>query len=167
MSVKLNQMKNYTYILLCCIIGTFSFAQNYNNDKISVVEEKLLFIDYTAAKVKDIPDNLVRINQLGSYNISKVAIKANESTVEVQQIGNENSVDIDISANKVEEKIIQIGNKNVYQDYNHLNKRYHGVDVYQKGDNQSIYLNGSNSISEKIKIKQIGSYKTIRINSYY
>lgn len=159
-------MINYICILICCVAGGFSFAQNYSNDKVTVEQDKLLFIDYTAINNKELQDNLVYINQQGNYNQSKVVIKANESTIEVQQIGNKNSVDIDVVAQKIEEQIIQIGDDNIYKDYNHLNKKYHGVDVFQKGDNQSIYLNGNNSISQKIKIKLIGNDKTIYINNY-
>lgn len=159
-------MKNLICIGLFCAIGLFCNAQNYSNDRSSGVEEKLLFIDYTVTNTKKTTDNLVLINQQGKYNVSKITIKADKSFVDVQQIGNKNSVDVDVVADKVEERIIQIGNNNVFEDYNHLNKKFHNVDVYQNGNNQSIYMNGNNNIIEKLKIKQIGNNKTIRINNY-
>lgn len=161
-------MKNYIHIIMCWMVGAFCFAQNYNNDKVTIVQEKLLFIDYTASTSinKESPNSLIFINQQGKYNHSNVIVKSKKSNVEIQQIGNKNQVDIDVVADKVDEKIIQIGDENIFKDFNHLNKRYHGIDVFQKGDNQSIYLNGKNSISERIKIKQIGRDKTIHINNY-
>ena len=117
-------MKNIIYILACCLTGVFCDAQNYNNDKVaSVIEEKLLFIDYTTTAINSVAsrENLVFINQHGKNNLSKITVKANESNVEVQQIGNDNLVDIDVIAGKVDEKIIQIGDNNIFEDYNHLN----------------------------------------------
>ncbi|MGB0896800.1 MAG: hypothetical protein ACPGU9_04495 [Flavobacteriaceae bacterium] len=159
-------MKSIVSIVFCCLMTTMVIAQNYTNEERSIVEDKLLFIDYTATKTNEPIDNFVRVNQQGKYNVSKLTIKANKSNVNVQQIGNENLVDVDVVAQVVEEKIVQIGDKNIFEDHNHLNKRYHGVDVYQNGNNQKILMNGNNTIVEKIKIKQVGNYKTIHINNF-
>lgn len=157
-------MKMYIYLAVFCI--SVGYAQNYNDNSTVKTQDEIFFIDYTAVTAKKSVNNLVLVNQNGHLNSSDVAIKANESVVEIQQIGNENSVKVDVVADKVEERVIQVGDRNVFKDFNHMNKKYHGVDVYQEGENQRIYLRGNNSIMQKLKIKQIGDHKTIRINNY-
>jgi minor curlin subunit len=166
------EMKKRIYILLGCFGLLFCNAQNYNNDKVTLEQEKLLFIDYTAtententAKTSNYK-NIILVNQQGSSNFSDVKIKAKNSDVEIQQIGDKNSVTINVEAEKVQEKILQIGDGNVFRDYNHLNMDYHGVNILQEGNNQNIYMNGNNSIIQKLKITQTGNNKTIYINNY-
>ncbi|MGB1269315.1 MAG: hypothetical protein ACPG45_06225 [Flavobacteriaceae bacterium] len=162
-------MKNKIVLLIFLLCTFVTYSQNYNNVKniTTTEQEKLFFIDYTATKAQQtVSDNSVYILQEGADNASFVKIKAQESGIDVQQYGNDNVVDIDVKAQKVEERVIQNGDRNIFRDYDHMNKPYHGVDVYQEGENQSIYMNGNNGIIKKLQIKQIGNDKTIYINNF-
>ena len=146
----------------------FGFSQNYDDTKVALDQEKMIFLDNFKEKVQLKKDsrNLVFINQQGRRNLSSIRIKAQRSNILVNQKGDDNKVRLNIYAKEVNEVITQIGSGNLFQDYNRSNRNSHNVNVYQQGDKQKIYMYGSNSISKELKIIQKGDYKTIFINNF-
>ena len=161
-------MKTLNVILLCCFGFVIGYAQNYNESKVELEQERMLYSSFlkNESNLKKDINNIVFITQLGRNNISKINIKAQQSNVKVNQKGNENKVSIDVYARVIEESVIQIGTGNLFYDYNHFNNKLHKMDVYQEGNNQRIFVNGTNSISKNLKIIQKGNYKTIFINNF-
>jgi len=108
----------------------------------------------------------VYVRQQGINNLSEIKIKASKAIVKVRQNGNDNTALINVHAKVINEKVVQIGNGNLFKDYNHLNKPFHSVNVYQQGDNQKILVNGINSISKELIIKQFGNDKIMYVNNF-
>lgn len=171
-------MKTKTKIVLifCLFWVSVFFAQNYSEESKeftqNIKQEQLLYLDQIALTNKTINNkayllhNAVYIIQEGNSNTANVSIEADKSEVSVLQNGNRNEVLLDLKADVVYENVVQIGDDLYFADINKLGNKKHQVDVYQKGRNQKIIMNGINTISEKMKIKQIGTNKTIYINSF-
>jgi len=145
-----------------------SYGQNYNDTKVSLDQQKMLFIDNfnENAQLKKHSKNVVFISQQGDGNLSNIKVKAQKSNISVIQNGDDNKVRLNIQANVVNEVITQIGSGNLFQDYNRSSNNSYNASVYQEGNKQKIYMYGSNSISKNLKIIQKGDYKTIFINNF-
>lgn len=161
-------MKTVNIIIACCLGVMFGYAQNYNESNVILEQERLLYTDFLKSTLNSKKDlsNVVFITQQGKNNVSNIKVKAQKSDVKVRQKGDENKVEIDVYAKYIDEDVTQIGSGNIFKDYNHFNKQLHKIKVHQEGDNQRIYVSGTNSISKELKIIQKGNDKTIFINNF-
>jgi len=144
-------------------------AQNYMNEKDNIVQtqEALFYLNNSILQKNYSSSNLVFIEQEGSRNKANAHITSSDSEVIIKQFGNDNFANLSLDAFFIRENITQIGNNNMLRDYS-LNAQYnHNVNVQQFGNNQKVYINGSNSLSEKIKINVTGNGKTIFVNNYF
>lgn len=145
-------------------------AQNYTNTLPEKDQVRSLYVLEQVNRVNSTPDNSfnknVYLRQIGNENLSRVIIESSKNNINILQKGDNNEVHLNIKAVEVNENIIQLGNNNFFSDYNRRNNLKHQVDVYQKGDNQRILMNGANSLSEKIKIRLVGNNKIIYVNSF-
>ncbi|MFD0964120.1 hypothetical protein [Pseudofulvibacter geojedonensis] len=162
-------MKRYIVLILIMFFGALT-AQNYTNTSSEREQVKSLYILEQVNRVNTTPNysfnNNVYLRQIGNENLSSVIIESSKSNINILQKGDKNQVHLNIKATEVNENIVQLGNNNFFRDFNRRNNLKHQVDVYQKGDNQQIMMNGANSLSEKIKIRLIGNDKTIYVNSF-
>jgi len=144
-------------------------AQNYMNEKDNLVQthEALLYMNNSISQKKYSSSNLVFIEQEGSRNKSNVHITSSDSEVVIKQLGNDNFANLSLDALFIRENIIQVGNNNTLRDYSLSTQNTHNVSVSQFGNNQKVYINGSNSLSDKIKINVTGNGKTVFVNNYF
>lgn len=161
-------MKVFSSIIVCCLSMLLGYTQNYNDSKTNLEQEKNMYLNFmnTDLKASSNLSNIVYVSQQGANNLSEIKTKALKSSVKVIQKGDDNTALIDVKAMVIKEKIIQIGNGNFFKDYNHLNKPFHNVSVLQHGNNQKILVNGVNSISKELIIKQFGNDKIIYVNNF-
>jgi len=144
-------------------------AQNYMNEKDNVAQtqEALYYLNNSSLEKKYSSSNLVFIEQEGSRNIANAHIVSSNSEVVIKQFGNDNFANLDLNAFFIRENITQIGNNNTLRDYSLNSKNNRNVNVQQFGNNQKVYINGSNSLSEKIKINVRGNGKTVFVNNFF
>jgi len=143
------------------------YAQNYNDSKTNL-EQESLHLDFvnTDLKATNSLSNIVYVSQQGTNNLSEIKTKAIKSNVKIVQKGDDNIALIDVRAKVIKEKVVQIGNGNFFKDYNHLNKPFHKVNVHQHGNKQKLLVNGTNSISKELIIKQFGNDKIMYVNNF-
>jgi len=146
----------------------FGYAQNYNDSKTNLEQKRNLYLDFGNTDLKGTNNlsNIIYVSQQGTNNLSEIKTKALKSNVKVIQKGDDNTALIDVRAKVIKEKVVQIGNENFFKDYNHLNKPFHHVNVHQHGNNQKILVNGVNSISKELIIKQFGNDKIMYVNNF-
>lgn len=161
-------MKVFSSIIVCCLSMLLGYAQNYNDSKTNLEQEKNMYLNFvnTDLKANSKLSNIVYVSQQGTNNLSEIKTKALKADVRIVQKGNDNTALIDVRAKVIKEKVVQIGNGNFFKDYNHLNKPFHNVNVHQQGNNQKILVNGVNSISKELIIKQFGNDKIMYVNNF-
>jgi len=162
-------MKKFKFLILFFLFPIIMIAQNYMNEKDNIVQtqEALFYLNNSILQKNYSSSNLVFIEQEGSRNKANAHITSSDSEVIIKQFGNDNFANLSLDAFFIRENITQIGNNNMLRDYS-LNAQYnHNVNVQQFGNNQKVYINGSNSLSEKIKINVTGNGKTIFVNNYF
>ena len=166
---KYNKMKKLIFLILFFLFPIMMIAQNYMDEKDNVkqTQEALYYLDNSFIEEKFKSKNLVFIKQEGTRNNANATITSSNSEVVIKQFGNDNLADLNIDAYFIRENITQIGNNNTLRDYSSSFKNNHNVDVKQFGNNQKVYISGSNSLSEKIKVNVKGNDKTIFINNYF
>lgn len=144
-------------------------AQNYINEKDNVeqTQEALFYMNNSVLEKTYSSSNLVFIEQEGSRNIANANITSSNSEVIIKQFGNDNYANLNLDAFYIRENITQIGNNNTLRDYSLSSNNNHNVNVQQFGNNQKVYINGSNSLSEKIKINVKGNDKTVFVNNFF
>jgi len=161
-------MKVFSSAIICCLSMLFGYAQNYNDSKTNLEQKRNLYLDFGNTDLKGTNNlsNIIYVSQQGTNNLSEIKTKALKSNVKVIQKGDDNTALIDVRAKVIKEKVVQIGNGNFFKDYNHLNKPFHHVNVHQHGNNQKILVNGVNSISKELIIKQFGNDKIMYVNNF-
>jgi hypothetical protein len=162
-------MKNFNIWILFFLFPIILIAQNYMNEKDNVeqTQEALFYLNNSVLENKYSSSNLVFIEQEGSRNVANAHITSSNSEVVIKQFGNDNFANLNLDAFFIRENITQIGNNNTLRDYSLGSKSNHIVNVNQFGNNQKVYINGSNSLSEKIKINVKGNGKTVFVNNFF
>lgn len=153
------------------IFSGITEAQNYNSPIIKGddLNRNILFIEQVGNNLRgtSLVENSIFLNQIGERNLSDVLIIADKSEVSIYQNGNDNEVNLKVKAGEVTENIIQIGDNNYFVDISLLKSSTpREIDIYQKGKDQSIIMTGSNSLSDKMKIKQKGNNSMLIINNF-
>jgi len=162
-------MKKFKFLILFFLFPIVMIAQNYMNEKDNVAQtqEALYYLNNSSLEKKYSSSNLVFIEQEGSRNIANAHIVSSNSEVIIKQFGNDNLANLNLDAFFIRENITQIGNNNTLRDYSLNSKNNRNVNVQQFGNNQKVYINGSNSLSEKIKINVRGNGKTVFVNNFF
>ncbi len=162
-------MKKFKFLILFFLFPILLIAQNYINEKDNVeqTQEALFYMNNSVLEKTYSSSNLVFIEQEGSRNIANANITSSNSEVIIKQFGNDNYANLNLDAFYIRENITQIGNNNTLRDYSLSSNNNHNVNVQQFGNNQKVYINGSNSLSEKIKINVKGNDKTVFVNNFF
>jgi hypothetical protein len=108
-------------------------------------------------------NNLIQVTQIGFYNQSNVDIRSENYRLEVGQKGNNNYLNVYNNANILNQSVLQSGNNNFISDFSLRYGNQVDMSIQQDGNNLSIFNNGSNSISNDLKITQTGNSGTIYI----
>ncbi|AYN03118.1 hypothetical protein [Flavobacterium sp. 140616W15] len=108
-------------------------------------------------------NNIVNIMQIGNYNTSDVSIISNNANVVLSQIGNENYINMYKKAPEINQSVVQTGNNNMVSDFSLYSSGAINMSIIQNGSNLNVFNNGSNSISEGMRITQTGNSGTIYI----
>ncbi len=172
-------------IILIAFVGLFSLVSSYsqtetNNyssdsevfnsqqDELNLLSG-LSFISQVnqeelASSFNNAPSSVI-ISQVGFNNYINSQTKSDFSNIELLQNGDSNSIDLLISAPTISHNIIQDGNNNSVTDAIYYSNQEVGLQLIQKGNNLSLNRIGVNSLTNKLKLTQQGSFKTITIIS--
>lgn len=161
-------------ILFVCLIFNVGvlFAQEYETPATSVLlnNKDFIFTEGNILQVNSLNkneyngnSNLVNIIQIGNYNYSKINIVSSDSKLAVTQNGDNNYTSIYKKANQIDQSVVQSGSNNFISDFSLQYDDSVKMQINQKGDNLSIYNNGSNSISKNMIINQSGNSGSVYI----
>jgi pyruvate carboxylase len=128
----------------------FSTKENSQNILSKLANENL-------NKSKINKQNTILIRQIGIQNTVNAQSNSSKSSIVLDQNGTNNSILIDKTADKISQFVSQNGNYNNVVD---INTNYGGTinsNYIQIGNNLNITSIGTNSISEKMEIKQASS----------
>jgi hypothetical protein len=157
-------MKPAVYLILF-LFANIAFAQEINPVDVYDIKALESNNDYRNqnANLFVQNNNIVKIMQIGAYNAIDVSIISNKSNVVLNQIGNDNYINMYKKAPEVNQSVVQSGNNNMISDFSLYSSGAINMSINQRGDNLTIFNNGSNSISEGMKITQTGNSGTIYI----
>lgn len=151
-----------------CFSQTYLQESNIDNSvslKTAVNKSILSQIENSQSKVAS-NSSSVFIQQIGNFNNVTSVTQSTTGTTYISQTGNFNLISQNIRSKTIESTLTQKGNNNEIiavgtQDYN-----LYKSNIVQQGQDLSIKMYGSNSISEKMKIKMTGTSKTILVRNY-
>ncbi|PQJ72196.1 hypothetical protein [Polaribacter butkevichii] len=105
-------------------------------------------------------------SQLPISTINNFQINSQEmvSTISLKQIGNANVTNIDDRFSNGDHRVYQIGNGNNYQFLNYNSNQPINLGVLQSGNDNSLEVQGINSVFQNLKIVQFGGAKMSVIN---
>ena len=109
--------------------------------------------------------NAILIQQIGNYNRIYSQTQSNSSDIELIQYGDNNNIDLSINAPSITGKILQNGNSNTVLNSIYYTNMNVNVNDQQIGDNLTINRIGVNSLTNKLRLVQQGSFKTITVIS--
>jgi hypothetical protein len=124
------------------------------NDGVNILQSENQFIE---------TNNLVQVVQAGFDNYSNLDFRSENYKMEVDQKGNNNYLNVYNNANVLNQSVMQSGNNNFISDFSIYSANPIDMSIQQNGNNLSIFNNGSNSISNDLKITQTGNSGTIYI----
>lgn len=108
---------------------------------------------------------LNNLNIVGDFSYDfKTKSKEVISTISLKQIGDENIAKIDDRASLGKHKVYQIGDRNNYQFINYRNTMSIDLGILQTGNENSLRIQGTNSIFKNLKIAQFGGARMSIIN---
>jgi hypothetical protein len=157
-------MKSVVYLILF-LFANIAFAQEITPANVYAIKALESNNDYRNqnANLFVQNNNIVKIMQIGAYNAADVSVISNNSNVALNQIGNDNYINMYKKAPEVNQSVVQSGNNNMISDFSLYSSGAINMSINQRGDNLTIFNNGSNSISEGMKITQTGNSGTIYI----
>jgi hypothetical protein len=109
--------------------------------------------------------NQVFVRQIGNYNTFEAELRSTYSNVSAFQFGNNNEAYLDLEAVGIDEQILQRGFNNVFYDIGSSAQLFHSGRVTQNGSNQQLYVLGSNSMSDRMKVNMRGNNQTVIIRN--
>lgn len=109
--------------------------------------------------------NAILIQQIGNNNYIYSDTQSNSSNIELIQHGDNNNIDLSINAPSITGKILQDGNSNTVLNSIYYTNMNVNVNDQQIGDNLTINRIGVNSLTNKLRLVQQGSFKTITVIS--
>lgn len=146
-------MKNYKYIFLgiftVCAFCFKGFAQNLTDENTEIINR--YFKSTTIMQQKPAtPTNVVPTTQ---------------SVVKITQVGNYNVADVTVGAGQ-SQTVNQNGNSNYYSFIKYFNNNPSNFNVLQQGEANSLQIYGQNSLINNISILQKGDFKSLIIKNY-
>ena len=161
--------------LLTFTMGPLAMGQTYKNVEItprtaygsSVQEINLYtsqFLQSSTPQTNSV-SNDVFVRQIGNSNTFEAELRSAYSNVSAFQFGNENEAYIDLEAVGIDEHILQRGFNNVFYDIGSSAQLFHSGRVIQNGSNQQLYVLGSNSMSDRMKVNMRGNNQTVIIRN--
>ena len=151
--------------LLLVILFAFSSNLTLSQDRDRI--EQLQFISSTENFQVQLPDtNGLFIEQVGNNNTVKSAVHADESLLNYLQIGNNNHINISANVRLLEENIVQQGNNNRFLDAVYSPNGTNLMQLQQHGNGLILEKTGTNSLSERMKIRMEGNNRTLIIRNF-
>ncbi|WP_025741758.1 hypothetical protein [Aquimarina pacifica] len=110
--------------------------------------------------------NTIFIEQIGASNVVNANINAVSSNITILQNGNENRIDINESAEEITKIITQTGNNNSVVDFSFDTLGSTSLELIQEGNNLIFEKFGSNELSNNLKFRMTGDFRTIIVRSF-
>ncbi|MCW5519265.1 hypothetical protein J1N09_05405 [Aureitalea sp. L0-47] len=163
------------FALLTFTMVSLTMGQTYKNVEItprtavgSKVQEINLytsqFLQNSTPQANSV-SNDVFVRQIGNNNAFQAELRSAVSNVSAFQFGNNNEAYLDLEAVGIDEQILQRGFNNVFYDIGTSAQLFHSGRVVQNGSNQELYVIGSNSMSDRMKINMRGNNQTVIIRN--
>jgi len=147
-------MKNFKYIFLVvmaiCAFSFKSFAQNLTDENTEIINRYFQSTTIAQEQPAATPTNVVPTTQ---------------SVVKIRQIGNYNVADVTVGAGQ-SQTVNQYGNSNYYSFIKYFNNNPSNFNVLQQGEANSLQIYGQNSLINNISILQKGDFKSLIIKNY-
>ncbi|WP_378186907.1 hypothetical protein ACE939_00990 [Aquimarina sp. W85] len=164
----------FRIVLSLVMVSTVVYAQNDTHEHLktelhrSQFEQLQIATDFDNKSISSNANynSAVFIKQVGETNTAFIDVLSNSYNIEINQTGTYNHVDIEEAALQISKKITQEGNYNSYIDNSYSNTQFSVMDLSQEGDNLYFEKFGSNSLSDKIKLKMTGTSKTIILRNF-
>ena len=106
------------------------------------------------------------IEQIGNNNSIRSVVDADESLLNYLQLGNNNHINVHANVRLLEENIIQQGNNNRFLDAVYNPSGINQMQLQQHGNGLILEKTGTNSLSEKMKIRMEGNNRTLIIRNF-
>lgn len=168
-----NNYKKYIVLLTFLFIGLCQvMAQNEKKEELSsklvnnLGLETLQYVSEVQLNTLIDTENSVYIQQIGSYNTAATNIYANNKEINLIQNGNANRASISLTGEKVTHNILQNGDNNLFLEYGNNSNLTLERNIIQDGNDHGVFIFGSNSMSDKLILKQQGASKTITIRNF-
>ena len=170
-------MKRNSALILVFLVSFCCFSQQeeldgYSSEMLNSNNEAFTLLSSINSNQLITNDNLVSnqqnailIQQIGNYNRIYSQTQSNSSDIELIQHGDNNNIDLSINAPSITGKISQDGNSNTVLNSIYYTNMNVNVNDQQIGDNLTINRIGVNSLTNKLRLVQQGSYKTITVIS--
>lgn len=140
-----------------------------NKDLSSQFEKSPSLLEFVNIQINsnDVVNNSndIYIQQIGNYNHLNSYTNSIRSKINLVQIGNNNGIQLGINSTLINETVIQKGNQHLFFDYSLKKTMLHSANVIQIGNNQRLFWQGANSISEKMLITMKGNNQAIFIRN--
>jgi hypothetical protein len=166
-------MKNFLFLFLLTsqvLLGQATSVLNSGdrsdnmvnrNEQLTILPSQLITSDSRNMSLA----NNVYIVQIGNYNKITSTTRSRNSNINLYQRGNNNNVLLNVAARTINESVIQRGMNNSFINLN-LNKVNSNITrAIQIGRNQKLLWVGSNSISDRMKVKMKGNNQRVIIRN--
>ena len=159
-------------VSFCCFSQQGVINDGYSSENFNTANEGFTLLSSINSNQLITNDNLVSnqqnailIQQIGNYNRIYSQTQSNSSDIELIQHGDNNNIDLSINAPSITGKISQDGNSNTVLNSIYYTNMNVNVNDQQIGDNLTINRIGINSLTNKLRLVQQGSSKTITVIS--
>jgi minor curlin subunit len=158
----------YSIVFLFLSSGVYAqkeYNQNmdYGNDPSFLFLKNAEFYKFSAVannSQKEIENkslaNGIIIQQVGKFDQVDINVKGKKISIAAVQEGDNNKLSLYKNGAEINQKILQEGNRNTIQDYTFYTTNNVNMEMVQRGDNLQIKNFGSNSISNNMKVTQLG-----------
>ena len=106
------------------------------------------------------------IYQIGADNQGNLLLQGENNEVQLMQYGNANRADIRLSGKSVVHHTLQLGDGNQLFEYGNTSNLNLERSILQNGNNQSISIFGSNSLTENLRLNVQGNAESITIRNF-
>jgi len=145
------KVKNQVLIIVCLFIGIIAYSQKISNQNAFIYTEltqlnttpNYLITNNSNLYTKNLNESIIKLNQIGDYNIIDLKTNLNDS-----------------------QTVSQLGNKNNYTFINYFNSNPSNMNILQQGNDNFLQVYGQNSLMSKISIIQKTNAKTLIIKNY-
>lgn len=173
-------MKKFKLSLLIALISVFgALAQtddDYSNSDTEMFNSEQESLNFLSTLINNQPNsqvvrsstdynNSVFIQQIGNNNYIYSNTQSQTSDIKLIQLGDNNEIGLSINAPSIEADILQNGNNNSVLDNIYSTNQNVQLNLIQNGDNLTLNRIGVNSLTNRIKLVQEGSFKTITLIS--